>query len=211
MARAWPLVVPAVVCGLALALAEPVPPIMQGSEAMPTPTLFRKAVTGLAMGHLKIVFETTTLDETKNIIGVGTVEHQGDASESIYWLCYTVPGHPGPEHVWLIAHGETGGDRHAITSVQALKSELTRASEGCPLLQSRFLPVHFDKGLWLGQTEARLIKELGRPSAKEKGWWLYSYVGKSSGSRGFDTSSLFEAKVQEGKIAAIISSQVTSD
>jgi hypothetical protein len=206
-------------CWLALlsvvALAEAVPPLKRESDAMPAPTLARKPTTGLIMGRLSVNFEKSTLGEIRDAIGIGTVEHRGDAGGSIYWLCYSIPSHPVAQRVWLIADGEMGGNEHRVTGVHALQSAAIRASNGCPLLQQGFLLVHFDNGLWLGQARTKVTNTLGSPSAQTGGWWSYSYAGKAPGlneghSVDYDVTSLFEAQLKGGTITAIIASQVTS-
>jgi hypothetical protein len=122
------------------ASAESVPPPNRGIDEVPVPTLTRKPVTKLMVGNLRVVFEKNTLSQIINVIGVGRVEHQGDASESISWICYTIPNQSVPQRIWISA-GEMGGSEHRVDGVNALQSEAIKSSDGCPTLPQNFLPV----------------------------------------------------------------------
>lgn len=196
------------------ALAESVLPPNRGIDVAPVSTLTSKPVTKLMMGNLKVVFEKSTLSQILNEIGIGRIEHQGDASESISWICYTIPNKPLSQRVWISA-GEMGGSEHRVDGVQALQSEAIKSSEGCPTLPQRFFPIQFDKGLWLNKSPAGLKKVLGKPSVNKQSWWSYSYAGKKSGLYDgklvdYDVMSLFEAQVKGGVITSINATQVTS-
>ena len=197
--------------------AEPIPALRRPSDVAPPATLTRKPTTGLRMGSFQVRFEKTKLDDVRRAAGfVGVIEHEGDASESVYWLCYTVPGPQYSARIWIIAHGEMGGPEHLVTGVHAVRraSSISPASS-CPLLPRALRPVSFEGGLWLNVSVQNLTAKLGAPSAKEAGWWSYAYAGKAPGLyQGapveYDVLSLFEAKVERGKVVAIIASQVTS-
>ena len=195
---------------------EPVPPLSRSLDAAPRATLKSKPTTGITMGSFRVRFEVTKLGDVRKAAGIGKIEHQGDASESIYWLCYTIPGTPVFERVWIIAHGEMGGPDHHVTGAHALRlASGIAAAEGCPLLPASLRPVAFDRGLWLDVSAQHLTAKLGAPSLKKDGWWSYYFAGKAPGlyqgeKVQYDVSCFFEAQIKEGGLVAIRASQVTS-
>ena len=101
----------------------------------------------------------------------GTIEHQGDAGGSIYWLCYSTRG----ARIWLVSSGEMGGVRHAITEFDAMTSRGT-ASADCPPLPVRFQPLSMHGGIWLGTFEGAVRKVLETPSQAHGSWQLFNYL-----------------------------------
>lgn len=197
---------------LAPAMADQVPrPPDIASFSDVTPTLALAPNTKLLMGKLTIELERTTLDEIRKSIGVGAIGHRGDAADSEYWLCYTLPPRSGSRaRVWL-SSGELGGAKHAIGGIHASAiSKPETAVPACPLLPAQLRPVSLESRLWLGSTSAKLERVLGKPSAKRDGWWLYSYGGKSAVSE-FDRSVVLGAHLKSGRIDQLFAFQTTTD
>jgi hypothetical protein len=71
---------------------------------------------GLRMGRLTVSFEKTPLREVMRNAG-GVIAHQGDAGESVYWLCYTIVEKKHSERLSLTASGEMGGPDQTVSSV----------------------------------------------------------------------------------------------
>lgn len=67
-----------------------VPPTYPLTE-VPAPTLKKAPVNSISMGSLVIQLEDTLLNDVFNKIGVDRLQHRGDASESVSWLCYFIP------------------------------------------------------------------------------------------------------------------------
>ena len=65
-----------------------------------------KSTEGLTMGSLKIQYEETTLPEVLKAIKSGSIQHQGDAGGSVYWLCYTVLKDGYNARIWIEASAE---------------------------------------------------------------------------------------------------------
>ena len=73
----------------------------------------------MALGDLVIVFDETTLAEAQKQIKLGRIDNRGDASESSFWLCYSISGSGSQEQIWLVSDGEMGGPDHVIHGVAA--------------------------------------------------------------------------------------------
>src|SRR5579863_4413362 len=78
-------------CLGAAAMTATSPPVIDAhiSESAAAWRAVAKPSDGLSIGTLKVQLEQTTLSEVLRTVGSGSINHQGDASESIYWLCYT--------------------------------------------------------------------------------------------------------------------------
>jgi len=206
------------VAGVALltpaVLAQTPPPEHPFSSISWRPLSKEKPATHLKMGTLEVRFEKTTLSAISDATGLGRMFHQGDAAESIYWLCYTIRGGARAERLWIVAHGEMGGREHAVTLVTAQEVQPTvKPTDDCPTLPSAFQPLSLAQHVWLGIPESKALQVLGRPSHRKGSWRSFDYQGKVPGScqpDGFDLMNWLVFRTIEGRIVAISAGQVTS-
>jgi hypothetical protein len=151
--------------------AQEPPPTSTLPDGAPT-TLKIPPVATLRMGSLVVTLDGSKLPWVKRTIGRGVVSHAGDASESTYWLCYSL-GAPGArQRMWLLSSGEFGGPEKTIYGVVAKAIERAVASPTCPELPAEFTPVALDLGLWLASGERDARAKLGHPSLAG-GTWLH--------------------------------------
>jgi hypothetical protein len=188
--------------------AEPPPPTEE--KITVSATLEVDPVQAIRIGSITAKFEKTTLGEILNTVGVGSIEHAGDAGGSQYWLCYSLPN----QRVWLISHGEMGGSDHALTQVQAISTKLTSESKTCPPLPSSFQSISMNFG-WLGSTKDQVLKALGQPSGKKNGRYIYYYAGKEPGvyqgeKMEWDVIGYIEVTTAKDIVSSIFASHVTS-
>lgn len=168
---------------------------------------------GLTMGSFHIQFEKTTLAMVQKAVGVGALSHQGDAGESIYWLCYTIPKPNNVERVWIISHGEMGGHEHAITNVISQEISQTKNTKDCPSLPTALQPLSFGTGLWLGMLKNEALNILGRPSHQSGAWWIFDYQSTVPGKcepDGFLVTNWLFFENKAGRLVHINAGQVTS-
>jgi len=195
-------------------LAQAPPPEQPFSSISWRPLSKAKPATHLKMGTLEVRFEKTTLSAISDAIGLGRMFHQGDAAESIYWLCYTIRGGARAERLWIVAHGEMGGPEHAVTLVTAQEVQLTvQPTDDCPALPSALQPLSLAQDVWLGIPESKALQVLGRPSHRKGSWRSFDYQGKVPGNcqpDGFDLMNWLVFRTIEGRIVAISAGQVTS-
>jgi hypothetical protein len=196
------------------ARAEPAPPPFNLNDVMPKPMISSPPVTGVRLGRLTITFEKMPLSQLLARAGVGEIAHRGDASESTYWVCYTIPG-PSTQRIWLLA-GELDGAEHYVSGIQAaILPNGALANESCPSLPIHLRPVSLRPGIWLGSSEASLSKNIGKSSVSERGALTYSYTGKVPGSYEgkkvlFDRTSFLHVTVRDGRVQGIVASQTTT-
>src|SRR5258706_752460 len=91
----------AVLIPVVLAFAGPQLPPRAGSDAITVAaTTASDHVRNLRLGDFTALFEKTPLEEIRAKLGGNVISHAGDASESIRWLCYSLPG----QIFWLISN-----------------------------------------------------------------------------------------------------------
>lgn len=166
-------------------------------------------VTGVMVGELEVTFERTTLSEVRESVGVGVIQHRGDAGDSEAWLCYTLSSAGQTERLW-ISSSELGGSERVVGNFYAVIEDQAQSSANCPELPERFRPVSLDNSLWLDSSVSLLEERLGKPSAQNEGWWFYLYSGKVQSSS-FDLTSTFAVHISNGKITRLYASQTTTN
>ncbi len=140
-------------------LTPPPPwPVLKDS---PT-TLAADPVRPLMMGALRVTLDGSTLADTRQAIGAGIPQRQGQGTDALDWLCYTVSDAAPAQRLWLTSSELSRGRIDAVVAVD-LPAGIT-ATPQCPDLPARFKPVRFDDGLWLGAMSAEQRKALGIPA-----------------------------------------------
>src|SRR5690349_2336254 len=66
----------------------PPPPLDERALERVPPTVVKRLATRFSLGAFAGRFEETPLGAVRKAVGAGTIQHQGDAAGSIYWLCY---------------------------------------------------------------------------------------------------------------------------
>ena len=110
-------------------LSQQIPPPRFPLSVAPPPTLNSAPASSVALGDLVIVFDKTTLAEAQKQIKLGRIDNSGDASESSFWLCYSISGSGSQKQIWLLSHG---GD--VIDGVAARISSTRVTTNSCPEL-----------------------------------------------------------------------------
>ncbi len=121
-------------------------------------TVQKAPIWPLRIGELSVVWDTTSLNEVMSAIGSGALATQGDAAESLSWLCYTISDTTPAQRLWLTS-SEMGGGA-VIDGFSAIETD-AQAEPLCPRLPQRFLPVRLANGLWIGTSTVQVGKALG--------------------------------------------------
>jgi hypothetical protein len=201
--------------------AQSMPP-PAGSEVInASPTLRHKPATKVSLGQFLIELEDTTLAQVLAAVATGRIDHQGDAGESVYWLCYSVPRTPLPERLWITAHA-MGGPEHRIGGVVVQQvNGAPGVGRDCPDLPPAFQRISVDRGIRVGTALSELRRTLGPPSGHRDDWFVFLYSGKVAGrlrapgdtverTVEFDESSVLEARIVSRKVVALRASKLTS-
>lgn len=161
------------------------------------------------LGAYNGIFEKTTLAEISKAAAMGEIQHQGDAGESLYWLCYTSPDHDAPQRIW-IESGEMGGSKHAVLTVaaQALPAGVA-ATDGCPALPAAMRGLSVGHGIKLGMSRRQLTKKLGTPT-KTQGEWL-AYVHEKQLKDDFTETGMIAVRIANDKVVSFSASKITSN
>jgi hypothetical protein len=173
-------------------------------EGVP-PTVARRLATHFSLGAFAGRFEETRLSAVRKAVGEGTIQHQGDAAGSIYWLCYQRAQH----RLWVVS-SEMGGSDHRVTEiVEELTEKDAEASTDCAIIPEKFSPVAFDSKLHLGMSRREVITALGPPSKSEAAQIVYSHAGKLAD--GFDETAWFILRFREGKLVSMRGGKATTN
>jgi hypothetical protein len=147
-------------------LAPPAWPAGSGGGGSTLPS---DPVRPLALGKLRVMLESTELTAVRNALGGGEVVRQGNGSDSLSFLCYTVAEADPPQRLWLTSSELAGGRR--IDGVEAIElAPGTPASAQCPALPAAFQPARFDDGLWLGALGTEQKRTFGAAAQRGAPW-----------------------------------------
>ena len=175
----------------------------------------RHLVWRLHLGSFSATFEETRLDDIRQRIGTGHADRAGDASESIRWYCYSLPG----QLVWLVSGEMGGGERLTSVAAQSIEPSDPRRPS-CPTIPESLRPVTLEFG-WLGTSRGLLEEALGKPSLVRGDWLAFHYVEKvrrpyksppdaQAREVDFDVASSIYVRIEEGIVAELHANHVTS-
>ncbi len=171
------------------------------------PTVKKRMATRFSLGGFGGRFEETRLGAVREAVGEGTIQHQGDAGGSIYWLCYR---RNAQHRLWVVSSGEMGGADHLVTEiVEELTEKDAGASTDCAIIPEKFSPVVFDSKLHLGMSRQEVITALGSPSKSEAAQIVYSHEGKLAD--GFDETAWLILRFREDKLVFMRGGKTTTN
>ena len=183
----------------------PPPPLDEHAFERVPPTVKKRIATRFSLGAFAGRFEETKLGAVREAVGEGTIQHQGDAAGSIYWLCYRRAQH----RLWLVS-GEIGGPDHLVTEiVEELTEKDAGASTDCAIIPEKFSPVVFDGKLHLGMSRMEVVTALGPPSKSEAAQMVYSHAGKLA--NGFDETAWLILRFREEKLVSMRGLKTTTN
>ena len=174
-------------------------------ERVPS-TVVKRLATRFSLGTFAGRFEMTKLGAVREAVGEGTIQHNGDAGDSIYWLCYRHARH----RLWIASNGEIGGPEHLVTEiVEELTEEDTRTSTDCAVIPEKFAPFVLDGKLHLGMSRLEVVTELGPPSNSEAAQAVYSHHGKLAD--GFEETAWLILRFREEKLVSMRGLKTTTN
>ncbi|MET4175489.1 hypothetical protein ABIB99_006604 [Bradyrhizobium sp. LA6.1] len=184
----------------------PPPPVDEHAFERVPPTVVKRLATRFSLGAFAGRFEETRLGAVREAVGEGTIRHQGDAGDSIYWLCYRRAQH----RLWVVSSGEMGGPDHLVTEiVEELTEKDAGASVDCAIIPEKFSPVVLDSKLHLGMSRQEVITALGPPSKSEAAQIVYSHEGKLAD--GFDETAWLILGFGEDKLVSMRGGKTTTN
>jgi hypothetical protein len=179
-------------------------------KSMPPATLTLPPVTNVRLGKFNIQLESTKLDDVLKTIKTGIIQHEGDASESVYWLCYQISDVSNPVRIWIMSGEIDGG--YVGTIVICRASIKDKPTQTCPELPAAFRPVKIDCDIWLKSKISDFKRLFGKPSLTINNWVHYESKRKVlvRGSDSFEFGSL-SAKFVEGRAVELWISKTTNN
>lgn len=183
----------------------PPPPLDEHVLERVSPTVAKRLATRFSLGAFTGRFQKTGLGAVREAVGKGTIQHQGDAAGSIYWLCYQHAQH----RLW-VASGEIGGPDHLVTEiVEELPEKDAGASTDCAVIPETFSPVAVDGKLHLGMSRQEIITALGPPSKSEAAQTVYYHEGKLA--NGFEETAWLILRFRKDKLVSMRAGATTTN
>lgn len=184
----------------------PPPPVDEYPLERVPPTVEKRLATHFSLGAFAGQFEETPLGAVREAVGEGTIQHQGDAGGSIYWLCYRRAQH----RLWIVSNGEMGGSDHRVTEiVEELTEKDTKTSTDCAITPEMFAPLVFDGKLHLGMSRTEVVTALGTPSKSEGAEMVYFHYRKLVD--GFDETAWFILRFREQNLVSMRGGKTTTN
>ncbi|HET7884710.1 MAG TPA: hypothetical protein VFL62_00660 [Bradyrhizobium sp.] len=185
--------------------AQTPPPLDEHAFERVPPTVVKRLATRFSLGAFVGRFEETPLGAVRKAVGEGTIQNQGDAGGSIYWLCYRRAQH----RLWVMS-GEMGGTDHRVTEVvEELTEKDTETSTDCAIIPEKFAPLVFDGKLRLGMSRLEVVTALGQPSKSAAAQMVYSHHGKLAG--GFEETAWLILRFREEKLVFLRGGKTTTN
>lgn len=180
------------------------PPQGFGSALDAFAELDRNPVVTVHLGSLDIVLEKTTLGEVQRAAGVGEVRHRGDASESLHWLCYSLPA--TNDRVWFSSSEMGGGTVIDGVIAQRHGDGLPRRA-ACPAMPEALASLRFGDGFALGATPEQAQRTFGKPRAAGENWHYIHYGLDGE----FEVSGEASLRFTDGRVSGVRLFQGTSN
>lgn len=151
------------------------------------------------LGTVSILLGETKLTDVSRVIGSGAIMQQGDAGDSLSYLCYTLDGKGASERLWLKS-SELGGGEY-IDGLMFITLKTTNDTDKCPIIDLSAWPVALDNGVAMGMDKDDLIQKLGEPSKRAGNFMAYRYhtVRVQNGVK-YDVNGHLHLHITEGKL-----------
>jgi hypothetical protein len=194
----------AVIVVAAAASAAVAPPTVPSLASLKEIRIGVQPATGVSLGAVNLTFESSTFGDASEL-GPAPVGHKGDASESVMWVCYTLPQEM--QRLWLTS-SELGGRTYIDGLVAEVIPGGTPTPDDCPELPKRFRHIHMDHGVWLGTPIGALKRQFGQPTNIHNGTLEFTYSGKSGE---YDVESTLIVRLIGNRVVALHASHSTTN
>jgi len=179
------------------------------NDAVPRATVRHEMIGSLRISDLKVQLEEDSrLDDLQRRFG-GEVGHEGDAGDSLLWLCLHAADAGGPWVLWLES-GEIDGPY--VGRFQWSRVPRTaRFDRRCSTLQDS-TTIQLPDGLRLEVSEGNVLRTLGRPTVREKEVLVYEHEhDEMIRGESFNSSNTVVIRFQGGKLWAIDVQKTTTN
>ncbi len=139
------------------------PPSVKLPPEWPHSTIQKPIITQITVAGFPIQLEDTELDAVAKHLRVAT-GHQGDASESLAWLCLHGEDKEGPWGLWLTS-SEIDGPMIGGFQLQRLTSGAALDIR-CSSLNDSSRSISLPIPIRLGMTESQVQAVIGKPSSR---------------------------------------------
>ncbi len=181
------------------------PPTAPLADETAAPALTANPATHARLGAFILEMEKTRLADVVQAAGAGEPAHRGDAAESMWWLCYTLPS----ARLWVMSNAEMGGPQRAITAVRLARDAAAAPARACPALPKAMQPVQLAPGVGLGSSASQLAAAFGSKAPDASGRIGYAFEAPAA-KAGCTVSAWAGARLEAGKVSDLGVGQITS-
>jgi len=164
-------------------------------------TVAKEMITALRVSGQRIVLEHTNLEAVRKHTG-GTIGHNGDAGDSLSWLCLHGTGRQGDWALWLMSGEIDGG-----TVGGFLWQHVDRNAQfdtRCQVLTEGRGSVELPIALKLGTTEAGVEHIFGQPTARLGNALFYLHEHETTAHKEpYTAMNTLTVLLHEGTVQAI--------
>jgi hypothetical protein len=184
-------------------------PLLKFDDFYPTPTVKKEMIASLKVADVTIELEQDTKLEAMQQRFGGTIGAQGDASESLLWLCLHGSDKAGPWVLWLES-GEIDGPY--VGGFEWLRvprsAQFDQRCAALPDTNRVELPVN----LRLGAAVAKVLQTLGQPTYRKGHVLVYEHEHNET-IRGepFISDNSVIVGTRDGVVRAIAVNKTTSN
>lgn len=175
-------------------------PVSLGTFSEVAATVPKEIITVLRVGNMPVTLGQTMIDDVQKALG-GIVGHQGDASESLKWICFQGGTQSGGNWVLWLESGEVDGGTVGGFQLRIL-SDQTTADKRCKVLDKSSIDLPFP--VQLGSSERDLLKHLGSPTMRRDGklFFMHQHEEMIRGEL-YDSVNTLTVLIRDGSVAAI--------
>lgn len=176
------------------------PPRILKSDALPKATVPKLMVKALRISDLNVELEETNMDRVQQRFG-GTFGNQGDAGDSLEWLCLSGRDVEGKFVLWLKS-GEMDAGTVGSFQWRRMPNE-AKFDARCGTL-SKDDKVKLTIPLHPGMSESQLFEALGQPTIRHGNTLLYVHEHDQTGKNGpFTVLNTVSIVLRDGAVWAI--------
>lgn len=158
-------------------------------------------VSSLKLNDFPVVLEETDLKAVQEHFGA-EIGHEGDASESVQWVCLTGQTEGQAWILWLES-SEIDGGKVGGFQIRRIGEDV-RVDPRCRKADDTFAFVAVPKSVHVGMTERDLLKILGEPTTRNRHALFFAHEHKVViGSEAYESDNNIVVVLLEGKVYAV--------
>jgi hypothetical protein len=177
------------------------PPNLPVFDPSPRPTKPTEMVSSVKLNGFPIVLEETHLQAVQQHFGA-VIGHEGDASESVQWVCLTGQTEGQAWVLWTASSEIEGGEVDGF-QIRRIGADV-QVDPRCRNVGAAVAFAAVPKPVRVGMTERDLLKTLGQATARNRDALFFAHQHKVViGGELYDVENDVVVLLREGKVYAV--------